>query len=129
MNILDENIPGNQRQLLKSWRVRVRQIGYDVSRKGIKDDEIIPFLIGQRQPTFFTRDFGFYDRKLCHTDYCLVFLDIRRDEVATFVRRLLRHPQFNTKAKRLGRVLRVSQIGLHLWKLHAEEEIAVSWDG
>jgi hypothetical protein len=45
MNILDENINESQRQLLRSWRIRVRQIGVDSSRKGIQDDEIIPFLL------------------------------------------------------------------------------------
>jgi hypothetical protein len=128
VNILDENIPASQRQLLKSWRTRVYQIGYDVSRKGIKDDEIIPFLLTQRRPTFFTRDLGFYRRKLCHSNYCLVCLAVRREESAAFVRRLLRHSEFNTKAKRLGAVIRVSQAGLHLWRRHAEKEISLSWD-
>ncbi len=128
MNILDENILANQRQLLKSWRTRVHQIGYDVSRKGIKDDEIIPFLIKQRRPTFFTRDLGFYERKLCHPRYCLVCLAVGRNEAATFVYRSLRHPKFNTKAKRLGTVIRVSQVGLQVWRLHAEQEVFLSWD-
>ncbi len=29
MNILDENIPEDQRQLLRSWDIRVRQIGHE----------------------------------------------------------------------------------------------------
>ena len=72
MNILDENITESQRQLLRSWRIRVRQIGVDVSRKGIQDDEILPFLLTRRRPTFFTRDMGFYTRTFCHARYCLV---------------------------------------------------------
>lgn len=40
MNILDENIPASQRQLLKGWRVRVRQIGYDIGRKGMQDNKV-----------------------------------------------------------------------------------------
>jgi len=47
VNILDENIPRHQRQILRSQRIRVRQIGYDVRRKGMKDDEIIPWLLAQ----------------------------------------------------------------------------------
>lgn len=31
MNILDENISVSQRQLLRSWRISVQQIGYDVA--------------------------------------------------------------------------------------------------
>lgn len=36
MNVLDENIPDNQRQLLRSWRIHVRQIGHEVGRQGMK---------------------------------------------------------------------------------------------
>ena len=95
MNILDENILKSQRQTLQSWRISIRQIGYDVGRKGMKDDEIIPFLHSLRRPTFFTRDLGFYDRSLCHAQYCLVCMAVGKYEAATFVRRLLRHPEFN----------------------------------
>jgi len=128
MNILDENIIDNQRRQLKSWRVSVRQIGYEIGRKGIKDREIIPFLHQLSHPAFFTRDDGFYERRLCHTGYCLVYLDVRKEQVATFVRRLLRHREFKTKAKRMGKVIRVSHIGLSVWNLYAEKEERFDWD-
>lgn len=51
MNILDENIPSNQRYLLQSWRIRVRQIGLDTGRRGMQDDSIISFLWQQRRST------------------------------------------------------------------------------
>ncbi len=127
MNILDENIPANQRQLLESWRVHVRQIGFSVGRRGMQDEELIPFLLGQRRPTFFTRDVDFYDRQLCHARYCLVYLDVDKNEMAAFVRRLLRHPACNTQAKRMGHVIRVSSAGLSIWRLHATKELALQW--
>ncbi len=96
MNILDENIPESQRQLLRSKHVQVRQIGVDISRKGIKDDEIIPLLLTRRHPTFFTRDLGFYVCRFCHARYCLVCLDVGCYDVAAFVRRILRHSQLAT---------------------------------
>ena len=91
MNILDENIREDQRGLLQSWEIPVRQIGVDVGRKGMKDNEIIPFLHELRDTTFFTRDLDFYNRNLCHARYCLVCLAVEKDEVAVFVRRFLRH--------------------------------------
>ncbi len=127
MNILDENILASQRQILRSHRVLIRQIGYDVGRKGIKDDEIIPFLHGLHRPTFFTRDLGFYERDLCHARYCLVCMAVEKNEAAAFVRRLLRHPEFDTQAKRLGAVIRVSRAGLRVWRLHAEREVVLPW--
>jgi hypothetical protein len=71
MLILDENIPEDQRVLLRSWRIRAYQIGRDVGRAGIKDEQIIPLLMKLRRPTFFTRDLGFFDAKLSHSRYSM----------------------------------------------------------
>ncbi len=128
MNVLDENIIDSQRRLLTNWRVSVRQIGYEVGRKGVKDQEIVPLLHQLDQPTFFTRDDDFYERKLCHAGYCLVLLDVRKEEVAFFVRRIIQQPLFNTKAKRMGKVIRASHVGLSFWRLHGEKEEQLSWD-
>ena len=127
MNILDENILESQRQLLGDWRVSVRQIGHDIGRKGLKDKEIITFLLQMRRVTFFTFDSGFYKRSLCHAKYGLVHLDVRKHEVAVFVRRFLKHPEFDTVAKRTGKVVRASSTGLFAWLLHAEKEAAFDW--
>jgi hypothetical protein len=40
---------------------------------------------------------------------------------------LLPHPEFDTKAKRMGTVIRISRRGLSVWRLHAEEETFVDW--
>jgi hypothetical protein len=126
MNILDENIRADQRELLRRYRIAIRQIGHDVSQKGIKDAAIVPFLHQQRRPTFFTRDRGFYDGRLCNPAYCLVWLDVDKREVADFIRRTLRHPLLNTQAKRMGTVVRVSSADLHVWRRHNTEE-RVNW--
>ena len=102
MNILDENIIKSQRQRLRSWRIPVRQIGIDITRKGLQDEEILTFLHHRRQPTFFTRDLGFYRREVCHRRYGIACLAVPPEEVAVFVRRVLRHPALNTQAKAWG---------------------------
>jgi hypothetical protein len=127
MNILDENIPANQRQLLERWRIPVRQVGLNAGRSGMQDEEIIPFLLRHRRPTFFTRDEDFYDRRLCHAKYCLVYLAVEKHEVAAFVRRLLRHPSCRTQASRMGTVIRVSSAGLLIWR-HGALAIPIAWD-
>jgi hypothetical protein len=96
MNILDENIIASQRQRLRSWRIPVRQLGVDIARKGLQDEEIIPFLHQLRRPTFFTRDRGFYRREVCHRQYGIVYLEVTPEEVAIFMRRVLRHSTLNT---------------------------------
>lgn len=127
MNILDENIPESQRQLLRSWRIQTKQIGHEIGRQGMNDEEIIPLLHKLHQTTFFTRDLGFYKHQLCHKNYCLVTLAVGQYEVASFIRRFLQHPKFNTKIKRMGRVIRVTHIGMQIWQLHAEKEEKLKW--
>ena len=127
MNVLDENILPQQRRLLRSWHVPIRHLGYDVEQKGMQDEDIIPFLLRLHRPTFFTLDWDFYKRSLCHMRYCLVYMDVRQYEAATFVRRLLRHRECDTQAKRMGAVIRISHAGILMWRLHAEQEMHVGW--
>ncbi len=44
MNVLDEHVPAEQRDVLKRRRIAVRQIGRDVGRMGMQDEQIIPLL-------------------------------------------------------------------------------------
>ena len=127
MNVLDENIPENQRQLLRSWRIPVRQIGHEVGRSGAKDAAIIPLLHRLSPVTFFTRDLGFYDQRLRHARYCIVVLSVGQYEAASLVRRVLRHSELGTSARRLGKVIRASQSGLRLWELHVTDEAVLRW--
>jgi hypothetical protein len=127
MIILDENFPESQRQLLRGWRIPIRQIGHEVGRSGMQDEEIIPFLLQRRRVTFFTLDQGFYKRHFCHARYCLAYLDVEQYEAAAFVRRVLRHRQFDKDAKRTATVMRVSHRGLAGWRLHAQKELHCEW--
>jgi hypothetical protein len=127
MIILDENFPDSQRQLLQGWRISFKQVAFEIGREGLQDDEIIPLLHQLKKPTFFTLDDDFFNPKLCHAAYCLIYLDVAQYESATFVRRTLKHPDFDTKAKRIGNIIRVSHKGLTVWKLNAEEKIHFSW--
>lgn len=128
MIVLDENITEDQCQLLRSWRIRFRQIGQNFGRQGLQDEQhILPLLRASPRPTFFTRDLGFFDNRWCHRDYGLVCLAVSQNEVARFVREFLRHPAFKVKAKRLGAVIRVGPVDLRVWRWHAHEEEVVEW--
>lgn len=127
MIILDENFPESQRQLQRAWRITIRQIGYEIGRKGMKDHEVIPFLHTLSRPTLFTVDLGFYKSNFCHAGYCLTCMDVWQYEAAVFVRRLLRHVQFKTKAKRTGTIIRAYHDGISIWHLHAEQEMHLDW--
>lgn len=108
VNILDENIPDAQRDILRDHRLAVRHVGRDIGWKGVKDHEIIPLLLRLHRPTFFTRDVGFYRRTWRHARYCLVVMNVTEVDAAKYVRRLLRHPEFRTRAQRMGLIIRLS---------------------
>ena len=127
MNLLDENIREDQRGLLQRWGIPVHQIGVDIGRKGMQDEEIIHFLHTLSDTTFFTRDLGLSDPKLCHPQYCLVCLAVGKDEVAVFVRRILRHHEVGTKARRMGAVVRVSHAGFAVWRRNVPKESYIHW--
>ncbi|MBI2925146.1 MAG: hypothetical protein HYY24_05505 [Verrucomicrobia bacterium] len=116
MNLLDENIPLDQRDLLRSWGIHCRLIGHDISESSVSDDNIITLLHQLKQPTLFTRDEDFFQRRLCHLGYALIWLDAAPAEAAMFVRRFLRHPRFRTKAQRMGIVVRVHHDGVQFWQ-------------
>lgn len=127
MNVLDENIVESQRQLLRSWRIHVRQIGHEVGRAGMQDEEIISLLRRTGRATFFTRDLRFYEAKSRAVNYCVVCLAVGQHEVAVFVRNVLRHSTFNTQAKRTGKVIRATHTGIRYWAISAPEEITLNW--
>lgn len=116
MNLLDENIPLDQRDILRAWGIHCRVIGQDIAPLSIGDDNIIALLHRLKKATFFTRDEHFFQCRLCHPAYGLVWLDAAPEEAALFVRRVLRHPRFRSKARRMGVVIRAHHDGLEFWQ-------------
>jgi len=49
-------------------------------------------------------------------------------KTATFVRRFLRHSEFDTTAKRMEKVIRLSSVQLVVQELHGEKEIVFAWE-
>ncbi len=128
MIVLDENILDGQRLLLEAWRLPAKQIGVDIGRKGLKDNEIPVLPRERRNATFFTRDSDFYRAELRHRGYCLVVADVGQNEVATFVRRFLRHPDFDTQAKRMGKIVRISHASIAFRRLRSQSEVHAVWN-
>jgi hypothetical protein len=129
MLVLDENLPAGQRLLLRKWRIRVRLVGADVASCGAEDENLIPWLHHLSRPTFFTLDRDFHRRDWAHPDYCLVWLDVRGCQAAEFVRRFLRHPAFDTQAKRMGVVARVHASGIDYWRGNQRSKKSFAWSG
>ena len=96
----------------------------------IKDDRIPTILCDLNQPTFVPIDIGFWDRRLCDRRYCILYFavtDAKQGEIPAMLRRLLRLPDFRTKAVRMGVVARVSSAHIDLWHVGGTEMRRVDW--
>ena len=127
MLVLDENLPETQCEKLRKWHIRFRVIGVAIAPSGTLDENLIPVLHRLPRPTFFTLDRDFYRRDWTHAGYCLVWLDVRRRDAAEFIRRFLRHPAFDTQAKRMGIVARVHAAGVTCWQMRQRSSRSVGW--
>lgn len=123
MIILDENIFADQREQLRDRNVTVRQIGFDLEEIGLSDEEIVTVLQRLTRTTFFSRDADFFDRRLCHSRYCIVWLDVKAAEAADYAWRFLRHPTFRSHKQRLGKVVRLSPKGIVFWYENKKEHL------
>ena len=94
----------------------------------MKDDQhIIPLLHTLDRPTLITRDLGFFHPRLRHEKYCLACFAIESGATANLVRRFLRHPRFNTKKKRMGKVLLIGPEIVRIWSVREENEETIGW--
>ena len=100
----------------------------ETGRQGMKElNEIIPLLHRLRRPTFFTHDLGFFDHALCHKGYTLICLDVRAKETAVYIRRCLRHPEFQAEKQRLGKVILARQRNLSFWEIGKPRLQRLGW--
>jgi hypothetical protein len=126
--LLDHNITEDQVELLKRWRIHCRQIGFEVGRPEWDDQQdILRCLHSTRGVTMFTRDLGFFRQKLCHRNYCLVILNLPVLETARYVQRLLGHRELKTKAKRAGKIIRLSPHKISVWELGQHRQRSLNW--
>lgn len=128
MIILDHNIPENQAEQLRSWRIHFQQIGHEIGRPEWDDQqEILRYLHLAKRPTLFTRDAGFFRARLCHPNYSLAVITTPVLETASSIRRLLRHPEFRTKTQRCGKVLKLSATKIAFWETNRERQQHLNW--
>jgi len=115
MIVLDEQLLGRniEREIAQWYRGAVHFI-IDLRPNTIIKDDAVPQLLRQlNQPTFVTineRDFWrkvAIDNRCCVV--CFALSDSRAGAIPTSLRALLRRPEFRTKAKRMGKVIRITR--------------------
>ena len=114
MIVLDEQLLGRhlEAEIARWYRGAVLFI-IDLRPNTIIKDEAIPELLRQQsRPTFVTineRDFwrtAAGDHRYCVI--CFALPDSRANAISASLRALLRRPEFRTKARRMGKVIRVT---------------------
>ena len=114
MIVLDEQLLGRDlEQSIAAWYQGSICFITDLRPDTIIKDDAIPMLLRQQsQPTFVTINERDFWRKVAIDEHfcivCFALPDPRAREIASSFRTLLQHPEFNTKAKRMGKVLRVT---------------------
>lgn len=97
----------------------------------VKDDRVPVLLRELPSPIFITIDeTGFWHRHLCSDAYCILYFalsDSQQELIPSLVRKLLRLPEFKTKAKRMGKVARVSQANIKYYQVGDSELHVISW--
>jgi hypothetical protein len=125
-HVLDENIRPKHYRALKR-RFSMVKVGDGFGYESMSDENIRNAMHGSKQ-TFHTQDRDFYKPYHRHPAYCLVFYDVRAADFVSCVQRFLRHPRFNTRNKRMGKVVRVTLEHIEVWELHNENRETVEWD-
>jgi len=131
MIIFDENV--HQQRLMETvaaW-YHGRVVSITALRSGtiIRDDAIPTLLQRMRQPTFMTTNVtDFWRRVPAHSRYsivCVALPNNRLSELPPLLRRLFNVSEFKTKARRMGKVVRVSHRQIHYYAMHAEHIIHI----
>jgi hypothetical protein len=125
-HVLDELVGNQYYSELQRW-LSIVKVGDGFGWKSMQDDEIRRELHSSGK-TFHTQDKGYYHPIHRHHAYCLVYYDVTDKELVTYIRRFLRHPQFNTHAKRMGNVVRVTTQYIEVWSLKSENREIIEWN-
>ena len=118
MIVLDEQLLGRglELEIARWYRGPVRFL-IDLRPQTIVKDDAVPALLRQQSsPTFVTiNERDFWHAVQADDRYCVVCFtlsDLRVNEISARLRSLFRHAELRTKAKRAGKVIRVTDRGI-----------------
>jgi hypothetical protein len=118
MIVLDEQLLGRglESEIAAWYRGSVCFIHELRPQTVVKDDVIPTLLRTHRQPTFVTiNNHDFWRKVEADERFCVIcfdFSDSEAREIPPILKRLLRHPDFKTKAQRMGCVIRYTNVAV-----------------
>lgn len=96
----------------------------------ILDERVPEILLTLKGPTFVTIDPDFWQRRLCHSGYCILYFalsDRQQKLLPELLRALFQRPEFRTRAARMGKVARVSQAHIDFWQFRQRGPTRLTW--
>jgi hypothetical protein len=134
MIVLDEHLTGhNIKQNIAKWyRGKVCFIDELRPKSVVKDEGIPELLIKQKYPTFLTLDEkDFWGKIEAHSKYCIICFnwdDSRIPEISDTLRSLFKKDEFTTKAIRMGKVFRISDIEIRFYSASEKAVKCIKWE-
>jgi hypothetical protein len=121
--LLDENIDlTHVLPALQRW-ITVKALPTLRPDERVLDDRVPTILRTLKGPTFLTIDHGFWQRRWCHPNYCIIYFDLRDSEqrlIPGLLRALFHHPEFHTRAARMGKVACVGTEWVRYWQFQTD---------
>jgi hypothetical protein len=118
MIVLDEQLLGRNLELeIAKWYQGSVQFIMDLRPNTVIKDDAIPALLRlQNQPTFVTiNERDFWKKVVIDSHFCIVCFtlsDIHAHNIPKLLRLLYNRPEFDTKTKRMGKVIRITAQGI-----------------
>lgn len=131
MIVLDEQLLGRQlEESISVWYRGSVCFITDLRPDTIIKDDAIPMLLRQQsQPTFVTiNERDFWRKVEIDNSFCIVCFalpDRRAQEITSSLRAILQYSEFDTKAKRMGRVLRVTDNSISYYSVEHREILEI----
>jgi hypothetical protein len=96
----------------------------------ILDERIPQILLTLQKPTFVTIDHGFWNRRFCHPNYCILCFalpDDQQEQLARMLRDLFKQKGFTTRTARMGKVARIGSNHVHYYEFSAPGTKQFDW--
>jgi hypothetical protein len=96
----------------------------------IKDERVPTLLRRVSRPTFLTIDDDFWSKSYRDSHYGVIIFGLRdyeQSDLPVLLRRLLRLPEFRTRAMRMGKIARVNREEIRWWQVGDDTEHIVHW--
>ncbi len=131
MIVLDEQLLGRNLELeIAKWYQGSVKFIIDLRPNTIIKDDAIPVLLKlQNQLTFVTiNERDFWKKVNIDNHFCIVcfsFSDIHVHKIPQSLRLLYNLPEFDTKIKRIGKVIRITAQGISYYKFNDKKVVSI----